>query len=418
MAISSIQDVVEKGLCISCGACAAAVPQGAIEMVYEPNRGMYYPKIINSDLATGKGKEFEVCPGKGYPIQDLSKIYLTYDAKSDPYLGNMHGTWVGRSNNNTILKNASSGGIMTAIADYLIQKELVVGAVVTGLVYGSDGPRPNVYIALTSRELLDSQGSKYCPSPTLIGVTKALEIKGPFVFLGTPCQIAGLRMMQKINPELKKKFPYVIGNFCGGFRDLRETDTLIRRQGWLPSEVTNFRYRGGGQPGSMRMRDKDGNTVSLPYPQYSRQTGVIKNRRCRMCVDATAELADISCGDAWLPRYQDSKVPWSVIITRSDETTQLLQSMHADKRIEMHTISTNDIKISQRGNLRTKKDRQSSRRRLFKMLGYELPVYDGGFPSEHSGLLFEARVFLTQIGFYALEKMGIYPSIAKLLKRY
>ena len=73
--IKSIQDVVEMGLCISCGACVAIAVPGAIEMRYADRHGMFFPKILRPDLVDGRGEEFAVCPGKGYQIIGLSKKF-------------------------------------------------------------------------------------------------------------------------------------------------------------------------------------------------------------------------------------------------------------------------------------------------------------------------------------------------------
>ena len=58
----------------------------------------------------------------------------------------------------------------------------------------------------------------------------------------------------------------------------------------------------------------DGRIHTHAYPEYVRATGVMKNFRCKTCIDATAELADFSFGDAWLKRFIGTKKPWSIYI--------------------------------------------------------------------------------------------------------
>lgn len=418
MPIDSIQDIVRKNLCISCGACVAASPPGAIEMRYDAGSGMFYPKLLKPGLVTGKGEEVAVCPGKGYPIIGLSRRFESPGQKICVEFGTWRKAWAAQSSDQVILERASSGGVMIAIAEYLMASGRVDGAVVTGMQYGPPGPRPKAYIARTRKELLEAQGSKYCPSPTLLALSEALETRERFLFIGTPCQIGGLRMLQELRPELRERFPFVIGNFCGGFRDCRETDALIRRQGFSPLTIRRFRYRGGGQPGSMLMENEGGKTASLPYPQYARKTGFLENRRCRMCVDATAELADFSCGDAWLPRFLKTGSPWSIIMTRSGEATEIVESMEREKSLFLKDVSDDEIKESQRGNLLSKKTRQAARRRLFGSIGFALPEFDGGFPPSHGGEMLEAKVLATGSITYVLERIGLYPAFAKLLRRY
>ena len=418
MPIDSIQRVVNNNLCISCGACVVASPPGAIEMRYDAGRGMFFPNILKPKLVDGKGEEFAVCPGKGYPIIGLSQRFEGEGCERDVKLGTWRKSWAAQSTDAGILKRASSGGVMTAIAEYLIDSGKVDGAVVTGMQYGAPGPRPKAYIARNREELFEAQGSKYCPSPTLLALSKAMETKEKCVFLGTPCQVAALRMMQERHSQLREKFPYVIGIFCGGFRDCRETDTLIRRQGLSPSKIRTFRYRGGGQPGGMLMEDESKTRAEIPYSKYGRMTGHLKHRRCCSCVDATAELADFSCGDAWLSRFLDTGSPWSIVMARTDEASAIVESLANDNRLVLEEVSAEEIMQAQRGNLLTKKTRQAARHRLFRFLRFALPEYDGGFPLEQSGLILEIKVLLTRILFGGSENIGLYPTLAKLLRRH
>lgn len=137
-----------------------------------------------------------------------------------------------------------------------------------------------------------------------------------------------------------------------------------------------------------------------------------------MCVDATAELADFSCGDAWLPRFLKTGSPWSIIMTRSGEATEIVESMEREKSLSLKDVSDDEIKESQRGNLLSKKTRQAARRRLFGSIGFALPEFDGGFPPSHGGEMREAKVLATGSITYVLERIGLYPAFAKLLRRY
>ncbi len=185
MSVDSIQDVVKKGLCISCGACVVAAPPGAIEMRYDSDRGMALPSIRQTDLVDGKGEEFAVCPGKGYPIIGLSRRFAGEGGTRDVELGAWREAWAARSTDDAILERASSGGVMTAIASFLMATGRVDGAVVTGMKYGSQGPRPAAYVARSREDLLEAQGSKYCPSATLLALLDTERTSERFVFVGT-----------------------------------------------------------------------------------------------------------------------------------------------------------------------------------------------------------------------------------------
>ncbi len=409
--ITNIKQVVDNGLCVSCGICNI-VDKNKDTFMVEKN-GILIPDLdyINEEL-------FDICPGKGYPIVQLGNELFSDTANNSIDFGRWEEAYAIRSVDEEILKNASSGGIMTSIAKYLLENKYIDGIVTTKIEYGVDGPRPKSFIATNFEELQVSQVSKYAPV-AIFEIIKIIEnFNGRLLFIGIPCHIAALRLMQKNNQQLKEKIPLTMSNFCGGYRDLSETDKIIERTGFDKQNVVSFRYRGGGQPGTMRIVDKYNNQVDLKYPNYARMTGVIKHLRCRLCVDATGELSDFSCGDAWLPKYQKSTKAWSIIFLRSKEAVEIIAKMSLDNHIIKEDISVEDIKKSQEGNLVSKKIRQEARRNLYNLLGYKLPYYDGGYYSNNSGLLFELKVHISHTIFSLLEKIGLYKYFAKLIKRY
>jgi coenzyme F420 hydrogenase subunit beta len=307
-----------------------------------------------------------------------------------------------------ILENASSGGIITATAHHLLSTGQVTGVVATSLAYGPDGPRPRSMIARDIETLLACQGSKYCP----VSIHEAIEPlrhRGERIaFIGTPCQIAAVRMLMEQADWLRSAVRFVIGSFCGGMKSYKEMDALIRRQGVQPAEVVRFAFRGGGQPGRMTIEDVHGKKCERPYPDYVTDTGYRKLDRCRLCVDGTAELADLASGDAWLPRFMKSGKTWSIAIARNEDAARLLREMKEKGILEVQPISQDEIRHSQRSNLSSKKKRMTARRRLYRILGRPTPVYDGGFPVADTGLGFELRVHLRHAALSWLERVRLY----------
>ena len=411
--MKTIQDVVDNNLCVSCGACCFAEGSTIGTMVESSKKGIYEPKFHDQEMDV-----FDVCPGKGYPMVAMGEQIFSDVEHTDLELGRWKKAVVAHTTDEAVLKNASSGGVMTSIAKYLLEEKQVDGVVTTKLVYERNGPRPKSFIATSLEELLEAQGSKYAPVPIFEVLEELHSFDGKLLFIGTPCQIAALRLMQEKDPILKEKVPLTIGNFCGGYRDLQETDKIIERAGFKRELVTSFRYRGGGQPGSMLIKDTTGNTKELAYPGYARMTGVIKSLRCRLCVDATAELADFSCGDAWMPKYLESDKAWSIIMARSNKAVEILKAMDVSQAITQETVSMEDIKKSQAGNLISKKVRQESRMKLYSLLGYVLPQFDGGYYKNKKGFLLELKVHVSHSTFSFLEKIGLYKKVASLIKRY
>jgi len=412
--VDSIQAVIQNGLCVSCGACTLVGGRQVTSMVESKRKGIYVP-LVTDEIKSA----ITICPGKGYPIKALADRLFRRAPNYDLELGRWARACVARFKLESVTKNASSGGVMVGISKYLLEEGYVQGVVTTRFKYGESGPRPESFIATNYEELIDSQGSKYCPVPIFNGLKDIGQFEGRLLFIGTPCQIAALRLLQDENPVLKEKIPLTIGNFCGGYRDLRETDKIIERSGFNKELVTKFRYRGGGQPGSMLIKDSR-KERKLSYPGYARMTGVTKNLRCRLCVDATAELADFSCGDAWMPKYLKSGRAWSIVLARSNKAVSVLNELEVANLITSEQVSVDDVKNSQRGNLSSKKGRQESRVKLYKLLGYAVPSFDGGYHKNKNKkkLLLELKVHITHSIFSFLEKAGLYKVFSKLIGRY
>jgi coenzyme F420 hydrogenase subunit beta len=406
--LGAVSEVVESGLCVSCGACVVVAGMERMPWVYDKKLALHVPQVEFPGSEVDRGAAFAVCPGKGAEIMHLAEAVRSPKATYDVQLGYVLEACAVRSTDTRLLENASSGGLMTGLAHHLLSSGKATGVMSTRFTYGPEGPRPQASIVRDFEGLVECQGSKYCP----VSIHDALEsLQGSderIAFIGTPCQIEALRMMMERLAWLREKIAFVIGSFCGGMKDYREMRALIRRQGIEPCEVVRFSFRGGGQPGRMRIEDSRGQVKIRPYPDYVTDTGFRKLKRCLLCIDGTAELADLACGDAWLPRFTQSSAAWSVAMARNEKGARVLREMRERGLIETKEISLSEIKESQRSNLSSKKKRQMARRRLYRLLGLRMPVYDGGMPETSTSLWLEFKVHLSHSVLRCLETFRLY----------
>lgn len=382
--LTNIDDVIRHGLCISCGACVSAAPEGTVEIISDETRGIYVPQWNLDYTATAGGAAFKVCPGKGLPIETMARELFGETPQQSYALGRYRSFMAARSTEDDIHTHASSGGVITAIAAHLLESGTVEGVTVSRFKYGAPGPRVESFIARSREDLISAQGSKYCPTITNAIIRECHQQGGAYLFSGTPCQVAALRLAQDHDPALKELFPLSVANFCGGYRDYRHLDGMIRYDGVDPSEVTAFRFRGGGQPGSMKFETQDDRTLTAPYPQYNARTRITKQKRCVYCIDATGELADFSCGDAWLDRLQTTDQSWSIILGRSEQAVRVLDEMTAQGKLAATEVTEDEICQSQRQNLASKKYRQHKRRQLSHCFGIVMPTWDVDLVNEGS----------------------------------
>lgn len=407
-----MDEIVKHGLCLGCGLCTYSDAIGKTK--YSNEHAQFIPVITetnkNDQLA------FQICPGKGYNIIEEGKILygsLNYDLE----LGYFYNYYAAYSNDKEVLTNASSGGIVSQLAIFLLEQN-IVGRVLTTLYdYTDAGPRTKSILARSRNEILQSQGSKYCPVDLSEAIREIKHNDYKIAIIGTPCHIAGIRNIQKYDQLFSEKVVLTISNFCGGFKNYNNISIIAKRKGIKPKDISFFRFRGGGQPGSMLIEDNNGKEVEIPYPKYVGLNGVTKHLRCRLCVDATGELSDIACGDAWLDRFTKDKNPWSVIITRNKKADDIIGHMIKGGIVTSEQISLNEIKLSQRENLAGKKIRQKSRFYLYQKLGYKIPSFDGGYYDNKINIGTEIKIFSKHRFKELLEKLNLFYFVYKIYTR-
>ncbi len=409
----TVKKVVNSKLCIGCGLCSIDTDTKSIG--YSKKNDCYIP--LNIDL-TSESIANKICPGKGYRIVELGKKLYSDSEQYDIDLGYFHSIKGVRSVNENILKNASSGGFITSLLLYLLEEKIVDKVSVTKFICTNSGVSTKTYLTSDVKDVLSAQGSKYCPVNYTNLISELMKFDGKVAIVGTPCMIAGIREIEDNQPMFfLSNIKYTISNFCGGFKSYKNIKKLAKLHKIDDKNLKDFRFRGGGQPGSLRFISNDGKIAETPYPEYVGLTGQSKMLRCHLCIDATGELADISCGDAWIPRFEKDKHSWSVVLSRSNKGTELLYKMKNHNKLIIEDMSIMEVKQSQYYNLKSKKIRQKARMRLYKLLGYKIPCFDGGYRQADTGLRTEIQVYIKHLFKLILENIGVYLIFYKRTKK-
>ena len=174
-------NICEHDSCTACSACQSICHKHAITMITD-DEGFQYP-YINEDSCVECGLCIKTCPAN-------KELDVTSSYPQQPYLA-----WI---NDDEVRLDSSSGGIFTALARYVISQ----GGVVCGAAYDDDMTVRH-RIVDNENDLIHLRGSKYVQSITA-GIFSDIKVylnKGVMVyFVGTPCQVAGLKSF------LKKKY--------------------------------------------------------------------------------------------------------------------------------------------------------------------------------------------------------------------
>lgn len=166
-----MNNISEFNKCANCGSCYNICPKNAISVLPDD---LFYKLSVDEDKCTGCGICKNVCP-VNIPkrAQNIMSAYAV-----------VH-------NNEKIVKESSSGGAFSALAEWIIDR----GGVVFGAAYSKDCTC--VEMSFTEKVKLDDlRRSKYVESK--VGYTfrevKTLLDGGKYVlYCGAPCQIAGLK---------------------------------------------------------------------------------------------------------------------------------------------------------------------------------------------------------------------------------
>ena len=353
--INNIEEIFNEGLCCNCGTCKGLCPKNAITLEINDKMGYYEPRV-NKRLCNNCNLCLNVCPSLEVDFESLNlEIFGT--KPDDIIIGNYLNCYIGYSKNKKIRYNASSGGIITALLIFALEKNMINGALVTRMK--KNNPlEPEPFIARTKEEIIEASKSKYCPVPLNIMLKEILNLgkEAKLAIVGLPCHIHGIRKAEKLNKTLKEKIVLHLGIFCSHTDNFWQTEYLIKKLNIKRNEIAEIMYRGSGWPGNMSIQLKNTNEVNLSYDKamIPHKLWINSLFRCLFCCDLTAELADISCGDPWLPEIiKTEKLGQDIIISRTETAEKLLSVASS---IKIDKINIENVKIAGSGMESKKKD--------------------------------------------------------------
>ena len=336
--IRSLQDVVTADMCSGCGACHYRHPKYVVEMKNNIDRG--FLPIFNQDMQADQSDGLEVCPGYklspeiAYPPNSPLKAYLVGLYKS---------IYEGFAVDEEIRHTASSGGILTALALYCLEKEGMEFVLHIGM--DPDKPWQNCTVVSRSRDdLIGNAGSRYNTSSPCSGLRLIEEAERKCVFIGKPCDVSAVQKARKLNPKLDANLGAVLTFFCAGTPSTRATLELMDEIGATTEGLESLRYRGEGWPGGFHARYQ--NSERDVYLSYEESWGKINRQRpvrCFICPDGLGEFADVSSGDAWHRYGKEKSEGLSIILTRTGFGINLLSKAVAAGYIEVKESTVKDL---------------------------------------------------------------------------
>lgn len=270
----------DKAACCGCNSCAEVCPKHCIQMV-EDAQGFIYPQV-DSSVCVECGMCEKVCP---LEVANLSlrkplKAYAAWNKNRQEHL------------------LSSSGGAAYIFSSYIIEKG--------GVVYGctSDGIDVRHIRVENHSELFKLQGSKYVQSDVrglFKKVKNDLKNGKTVLFIGTPCQVAGLKnYIGHHNEHL-----YWVDLICHGVPSKQMLHEHIKHVA-KGKKIQHISFRKGTDYRFSITANKFSYEVSLwetPYKDLYLKgffEGMINRPSCYQCPFAcSTRVSDITIGDFW-----------------------------------------------------------------------------------------------------------------------
>jgi coenzyme F420-reducing hydrogenase beta subunit len=359
---------IQKGdsFCTGCGACLNICPKDSIAMKQDIE-GFYFP-VVNSELCVKCGLCDKVCPRTNVWEDNGYKQSYYAVAASDE-----------------IRLNSASGGVFTLAADYILKHS----GIVCGAKYSDDFFSVYHTVIDKSEDLPPLKSSKYLQSDTMTSFRKiksALDENRYAIFVGTPCQVAGLRNYLKLARGGGKRL-FTLDLLCHATPSQKAWEMFLKETMYKVKEEYGNKYNNknivdisiisvnqrskmdGWQPDSVMEIDlvlkmDDGTVMNHkiigkrssndPWFSVFLKYNATHNKACYNCKYATKKrYGDLTIGDFWgvdkiIPEIDDKKGLSAVIVNNKQGFFLLKKILRSNK---------NNIKLYQKctsiGNQRT-----------------------------------------------------------------
>jgi coenzyme F420 hydrogenase subunit beta len=306
-----MEDVHKRDLCIGCGACVELCPYFKN---YKGKTAQLFPCTLE------QGRCYAYCPKAEVDLNALTRQNQGMDYDGSP-LGSYREVLAARAAEGMPASAVQGGGTVTALMAFAMRNGLIDSAALTDRQALTPVPR----LVTDWRDIAGCATSKFMASPTLSALNTAVR-KGcrRIGVVGTPCQMTAVAQM-RANPLGKKEhnvpLGIAIGLFCNWSLDTR------RLMDFLSKKMDTARIRKMDippPPASTMILETDDDRVEIDLSDIK----PLIPHTCFICMDMTAELADLSVG------MFEGKPGWNTLVIRSQTGTQIVDQARKEGCIE------------------------------------------------------------------------------------
>lgn len=361
--IHRIEETIERGMCIGCGACGVAT-RGAIPIQLSRKR-FYQANTQGVDEALVRTGS-RVCPfSDESPNEDeLAAPQGRSTNEVDSKLGQYTSLFAGRVEDDEYLLGSSSGGLTSWMVGKLIEEGDADAVIKVGMSTDSS-PELFQHEVSSSHPSTETRKSYYYATTLFDALMQIEDDDRRFILVGVPCFIRAARALCRERPEYAEKLVFFVSLVCGHFKTQAFAESLAWQVGVHPRDLreVDFRVKNFERPSSDY--DFGARSASTNEWKFARTASLVDGNwgynafqpeACNFCDDVVGETADVSFGDAWLPQYTADSRGTNIVISRNERIDDLFQEAAKLQVISLDNLSREDAVQSQAGGFRHRRE--------------------------------------------------------------
>lgn len=344
-------EICDSSICTGCGTCVQKCPKNCITLS-EDERGFLNP-VIDEEKCVNCGICKKYCPALALKVKK-NKIKSVYKCSSK---------------NSKLIQKSTSGGIVFELSKYIVKN---LRGVFFGAQFAENIKVIHTYTADES-QLYKHQGSKYIQSNTLNTYKETenfLKQGKTVLYVGTPCQIAGLKTY------LEKEYDnlYTVDFICHGVgsSEVFRLDAEMLICGYSISDIKNISFRNkkdGYRNGKLQVEAElnNGKVLSADLSGkgfgYGFATDLITRDSCVKCkyigLDRFSDITVADYPSEDMSEYE-KKNGCSFVLINTEKGQKLFESCSDEFNIEKKTLDfAIDISyhLTKKSNINPKKEK-------------------------------------------------------------
>ena len=314
-------EICREDLCTGCMACMAKCPQGAVS-AYADKEGFIRP-LIDKKSCVQCGLCRKICPVLNRYHDD----------------GKIPDTFAVQNKSDTVRMSSSSGGVFALLAEDTLSK----GGIVVGAAF-TEHHKVKHIVCSDRASLSASKTSKYVQSDCSDAynqITDALDKKQQVLFVGTPCQVAGVKAYLGNGSPLLVCADLICHGVPSPLIFEKYLSYIEKTEGSALNEVYFRDKTYGWRNHSIRFQFNNGekSVCNVKTDPYLRGfvSGMYMRPSCYQCpFKQTHRQSDITLGDFWgvedrLPDFDDD-MGTSLVLIHTDKGRDAIRSVQESVR--------------------------------------------------------------------------------------